>query len=465
MSKVVYWFLIEQKLFELSLIMAICKLAWQFNLSLYSLKNFNGVKNYDLNQGNDIITYGGGPGSSLGIGKTHIRYADQRTGINNPLSSSNPKYFYKGGLVRPNSDNQTPGGGVDYNTALGASKKQGLTEEEIGINTDGNLTTLYNPDTPYSTLSKYNPTGQPLSGSDGYQIGNNLKYQTQVSDAIYYFPIEDKLVEYGRQLLSLPQFSNGTWAVTSQNRTISEYSSIPSLAIDPSSPITGSTVSNSKISELLNNSEPNSNKKGYLANLNKNLNSIDRTDDGITIVRGHNPIREGGRGIAEDFRKTKRAKRGFFDDKSTYDYIAPSGSEFTNYSNAKTLDKIYYSSADKRTSKPLNSSTDLIKFKIEIIDPTNPIETDPLTFKAYIDNFSDSYNADWKSQTYMGRAEKFYIFNEFKRTVNLTFNIPCYNKEKLINQHSKLRKLASILSGIYYWTMMIIIKSCTSHIN
>ena len=67
-------------------------------LSLYSLKNFNKIKGYDLNQGQDIITYDGGPGSTLGIGKTHIRYADQRTGVNNPLSDSDPKYFYKGGV-------------------------------------------------------------------------------------------------------------------------------------------------------------------------------------------------------------------------------------------------------------------------------------------------------------------------------------------------------------------------------
>ena len=34
---------------------------------------------------NDILTpYSGGPGSVLGIGKTHIRFADQRTGVNNP---------------------------------------------------------------------------------------------------------------------------------------------------------------------------------------------------------------------------------------------------------------------------------------------------------------------------------------------------------------------------------------------
>jgi len=40
--------------------------------------NFSGI---DINVGNNVISYGGGPGSDLGIGKTNIRFADQRTTI------------------------------------------------------------------------------------------------------------------------------------------------------------------------------------------------------------------------------------------------------------------------------------------------------------------------------------------------------------------------------------------------
>ena len=42
----------------------------------------------------NILTYRGGPGSPLGVGTTDIRFADQRTGVNNPLATSNPDYFY-----------------------------------------------------------------------------------------------------------------------------------------------------------------------------------------------------------------------------------------------------------------------------------------------------------------------------------------------------------------------------------
>ena len=47
------------------------------------------VKNDDPN----IITYGGGPGSILGIGKTKIPFTNVRTGANNPLSITDPAFF------------------------------------------------------------------------------------------------------------------------------------------------------------------------------------------------------------------------------------------------------------------------------------------------------------------------------------------------------------------------------------
>lgn len=41
----------------------------------------------------EILKYGGGPDSFLGIGKTHIYFADQRTGVNNPLRKSDSSFF------------------------------------------------------------------------------------------------------------------------------------------------------------------------------------------------------------------------------------------------------------------------------------------------------------------------------------------------------------------------------------
>jgi len=60
-----------------------------------SKERFGGQKGVNLNtNGNTVLLeYGGGPGSILGIGKTKIPFADQRTGKNNPLATSKPGYF------------------------------------------------------------------------------------------------------------------------------------------------------------------------------------------------------------------------------------------------------------------------------------------------------------------------------------------------------------------------------------
>ena len=51
--------------------------------------------NLVLNTQTSVLEYGGGPGSILGVGKTRIRFADQRTGQNN-AGLSNSGFFSEG---------------------------------------------------------------------------------------------------------------------------------------------------------------------------------------------------------------------------------------------------------------------------------------------------------------------------------------------------------------------------------
>ena len=52
------------------------------------LRNFAGQKGYSLNLGDNIIEYGGGPGSALGIGKTKLKFQSNRINIENFQSTS-----------------------------------------------------------------------------------------------------------------------------------------------------------------------------------------------------------------------------------------------------------------------------------------------------------------------------------------------------------------------------------------
>ena len=75
----------------------------------------------------NIITYSGGPGSILGIGKTNIQFSGQssrdRTGLNNPLTITDPDYFLKGDHRNRSKENkistitQTSGYKVGYTEA------------------------------------------------------------------------------------------------------------------------------------------------------------------------------------------------------------------------------------------------------------------------------------------------------------------------------------------------------------
>jgi hypothetical protein len=112
---------------------------------------------------------------------------------------------------------------------------------------------------------------------------------------------------------------------------------------------------------------------------------------------------------------------------------------------------------DKITAKPLYSSflvandevNDLVKFRIEAINNDLPAEGVFMHFRAFLDTFSDNYNADWSSTQYVGRGEKFYNYNSFDRTINLGWTVAAQSKEELIPMYQKLNFLASNLMPDY----------------
>lgn len=461
------------------------------------------------NAGGTILTYSGGPGSVLGIGKTKIKFADQRTGLNNPLSDTESTYFYKGGN-KLHEDDFTP----NYTGLLQASIAQGLTDEEIGIKADGTLggensPRLYGPSSPNYTLSKYNPTGQSLTGSGGYQIGlqkpgtevnydnllgvskqptsilsdylnppidANFKTQITQSDSTYYSPIGDKLkYTYNRQLVTSSVFDDSnqsgnanTWAATnSDGKIIPKYSSDNTLRRDFNNDAGGGLWDNFNKYYGYGNGDTK-HEKGYLADLDKNAGAW-KDPSGILTTNNNNAYPGG---IAPDFRLVPRKIRGLYSppvgQQPTDSQFPPTNGKISKdvgeISNTwmteggalstSSIDTIYYNSNSIHKSSFRESNLlggeDLISFRITVIDPRNPnTGAIPLNFRAYIDSFSDSYTADWKGQTYMGRAEQFYKYNSFGRDMSLSFKIVADNKVNLGAMYTQLNTLASSLAPTY----------------
>ena len=115
---------------------------------------------------------------------------------------------------------------------------------------------------------------------------------------------------------------------------------------------------------------------------------------------------------------------------------------------------IYKSSSDegsKYYSDP--QYKDLIPFFIAILN--NDIQDDGKTYKkyihfrAFIDSISDSFNADWKSIEYMGRAEKFYKYGGFDRKMQMAFTVAAQSRNEINEMYNKLNFLASSLAPEY----------------
>jgi len=92
---------------------------------------------------------------------------------------------------------------------------------------------------------------------------------------------------------------------------------------------------------------------------------------------------------------------------------------------------------------------DLVKFSIGIIDNDNPKDRVYIHFRATLDSMDDQYSAEWNDFRYMGRGEKFYRYNGFTRTVNLGWTVAAQSKEELIPMYQKLNFLASSLAPDY----------------
>lgn len=92
---------------------------------------------------------------------------------------------------------------------------------------------------------------------------------------------------------------------------------------------------------------------------------------------------------------------------------------------------------------------DLVKFRIAAIDNVNPTQKTFIHFRAFLDNFSDNYNATWNPFTYLGRGENFYTYSNFTRTINLGWTVAAQSKEELIPMYKKLNYLASLITPDY----------------
>jgi hypothetical protein len=412
---------------------------------------------FKFNEGGvNVLSYKGGPGAPLGIGNTNIRFADQRTGNNNPLKVSNSVYFLtgnrwvdrtRGSWISPVT-NGASGKYEDYTGKIGS-----LIFNNNGpvITPDGGYT--FNPNfyynvyksgslTPYDPVvnsqkilkSVFNVTQSVAEG--GLKIDPEKSW---IKSSKYELPDTD---------VNTPQTSSfaysNTGIINGVNGTLPQnvYTYSKTLIEKPGKDNTDVNLPTG------NHLSPKT--QDFRAVLRNNLRGQDKKNADQSGATAKSLSYDIGGNLTIEYR-TNLGDPGARAGKSYFSYTA--GVQGGGRSG-QPLDKInalpiYTSETGPEPPRPGIPTNDLIAFRIGAIDNSNPTIVSYMHFRAFLNSFSDSYTGDWSGYNYLGRGEKFYTYNGFDRKLSLGFTAAAQSKEELIPMYKKLNFLASNLAPDY----------------
>jgi hypothetical protein len=364
-------------------------------VALYGVKINNSKASYLTNsfisvRGDNVnlISYQGGPGSVLGIGLTNIKFADQRTGTNNPNYGKNPEYL--DGLKNSLTNREDEAYVSQIQNPIGVSAIYKNLIPGSSTNLETNRISLKTSPFSGSSINQY---AAGLGPQNVYSFANGEFGTTTTIESIggaYVFTQQELINKnpyQGKPVTELKDF----------RKTIRER-------------IKNDTLAEGIASSILSNSPDYSRK-----NIEQRVNLGDPGDK---------------------FQKNLTSYT--------------SGSTGSGSASPYSYDKItvlpLYKSDGPDESKPVN---DLVKFRIAAIDNDDPTQKVYMHFRAFLGSISDNYSADWNSSRYVGRGENFYTYGGFDRKISLSFTVAAQSKVELIPMYKKLNYLASNLAPDY----------------
>ena len=111
-----------------------------------------------------------------------------------------------------------------------------------------------------------------------------------------------------------------------------------------------------------------------------------------------------------------------------------------NFDKVDVINAMDIVSSEKHNSHWIR---DLVKFRIEAVDNDDPSKSKMMVFRAFLDTFSDAYNAQHNEFRYNGRAEPFYTYEGFSREINFGFKIAAQTRYEMKPLYRKLNYLVS----------------------
>jgi hypothetical protein len=363
----------------------------------------------------NLYSYGGGPGSELGVGRTHIKLVEPlyRTGINNAYG----KEIIDGTYLTSREELIFDRTSDQFTDEVG----QPLVSKFVNLSYEYNNFVINKYKNFDYNLTVYGPENNWQS--DGYTISNNT---------------------LGR--LSVTFVGRGTidGGITSNNDKVYTYNEIIDIPTSPTSD-----------GESFYIGGGNTNGSNGLSG------AITTPGDFRALLR-----KQGFKGItAAPNYTTKNIEQrvnlgdpGSFVDKNINSYV--NGSNPPDPTKGKSGGNASPNSYDKINALPIYRSNDvassdkvpvndLIKFRIGVIDNNDPSFKTYIHFRAFLNQISDNYTADWASTQYIGRGEKFYNYAGFDRKVSLSWTVAAQSKAELIPMYKKLNYLASVCAPDY----------------
>lgn len=369
---------------------------------LFKIKKINPDKNiqfeeilgkdyYGISPASDtvnLLSYSGGPGSSLGVGKTNIRIQNPTPKAAGYIENKENGY-YLAALTSGSANSQFdfPGGNGRL-SVLYHIKKTNLISEESNLPFPNNYfrnkaRDLYKissgQDNALNLFSLGGPNSTLGIEKTDVRIQNPL-WNTTRGNSIY----GDK---------------NGSSINRENNvRTLSslELASQPSLGVEKNTQLLKINDFRTQLSGGFNNTSlPYSN----YGKFNRELNP-----------------EAGGYGTSQTYYK------------------------FTNpYTGERVLNPNLSVSPDNTEIGV--EGEDIIDFNFRLINNLPGVMDTTIDFRAYIEDFQDSYNATWDPFKYVGRADTFYKYSGINRTFNVTFVVPALSRADMISNYQKLNTL------------------------
>ena len=358
---------------------------------------------YVVQEETELYSYSGGPGSTLGVGKTRISISKDRTGRNNPNLAG------------------------DKSTTDRFFSTSNKTTKPIPKPTFGTSNGLFgSSNTPTPSFGTFGSSSTALNyGREDYSVFTR--------PSIYYQAAKI----FGKTLSTVYQSMGGVDLFQGKYTQVNNTNVLQDFSTSVFQPGTFNPQAPSVVSGLENTLDYNQ------LMVAGNSGSVDNA-------------------ILQDFRKETKS-----DSPKSINYTDPDqrldgrvnlgspGSKpisRTSYVTGRgtALDKInalqLYKSADVDPKKDIN---DLVKFRIGVIDNDDPSLKTYIHFRAFINSMNDSYSAEWGSQKFTGRAENLYNYQGFDRSVSLSWTVAAQSKQELMPMYQKLNYLASVCAPDY----------------